>query len=57
MAELKNKMQTNFSINKKVYCNFRDITKKHAINKSALIEKFMEEWVVKNNKEDYLLKK
>ena len=40
----------NISVKKEVLKNFTEETKKKAINKSALIEQFMENWV-KENKE------
>jgi hypothetical protein len=43
------KTKTNYSIDKGVLIEFNDLTKKCAINKSALLQQFMIDWI-KNNK-------
>lgn len=42
------KTQMNISVSKEVLKNFTEETKKKAINKSALLELFMGNWVKEN---------
>lgn len=42
------KARSNFSVDKKVDKDFNALTEKLAINKSALIEKYMLRWIVEN---------
>lgn len=49
MSKLKlNKTPTNFSIDKELKKEFTKITQRLAVNKSALIELYIEQWVAEN---------
>ena len=42
------KARSNFSVDKKIDKEFNALTEKLAINKSALIEKYMVRWIADN---------
>jgi hypothetical protein len=50
------KAHADFSVNKEILLEFKITTKKLFINKSALIESFMEEWLEKNKDKVSLVK-
>lgn len=47
MKENKTKKMVNYSINKTILKKFDEISMKRAINKSALIELLIKEWIEK----------
>lgn len=42
------KIKVNYSINKEIVESFNKLTKEKAINKSRLIEIFIDDWIKKN---------